>query len=791
MKTTHHTRFNSVSTLLKAWVLLSFLSVSQSFWMPSVWGQASSEAESPEVKEVNIVFEGVQNVSEEAVLAHVRMRRGMAYSQTLVDQSIRSLYQTGNFEFIEVRRKTLDDGSLSINFVVVSKYRIAQIIFNGNDSVSDRRLKKEIESEQGLPLDEVLVKRDETKIFELYQKKGYTNVSITYNIERDEDLGTGNIVFNIDEGERLKVDNIRFVGNENIKSGKLRDVMETSEYIWVWSWISGTGRKKEEEFQDDLEALRDFYKDKGYLDVEILQSEVVIEYPKPGWMDLTIKVDEGRQYYVGNISLEGNSLFTTEEIMGVVDVSTGDVFSPSKIDANVENIKDYYGAVGYLDTFVRVERSPNLESGNIDLRFVISESERFYVESITLQGNTKTKSNVIVRELALAPGDTFDLVRMKTSQARLQNTRYFEDVNLSPEATNIPGRRNLRVTVKEGRTGNLTFGAGFSSVEQIVAFAEVSQSNFDLFNYRSKFQGAGQKFRFRFSVGTRSNSVLLSFEEPWVYQRRLAFGFELFHTESEFNSSDYDELRTGFEVYFRKRLFELVEGRLSYRLENVEIDDVDPSAPLSIQQEEGSRSVSKVGLTLLRDTRNTFLFPTRGSRLQSISEVAGGPFFGQTDYIRQEFRASKWFLLHEFGEQTLEISGRIGTIIPYDDDRVPFFDRYFLGGPYTLRGFDFRDVGPREPGSDEPVGGNSMGMANVEYTFRVVEPLRLAAFYDFGFVNADDSDFSTEDYNDNWGVGLRILLLGAPLNLDFGFPLTTDSFNDDGLQFNFSFKSTY
>lgn len=758
--------------------------------IPIVWGQHEF-SENPIVQDVNIVFEGVQNVSEEAILAHVRMRPEMRYSQALVDQSIRSLYQTGNFEFIEARRKTLENGQLAISFVVVAKYRIATIVFEGNDALSDQRLKKEIESEVGLPLDEVIVKRDETIIFDLYQKKGYSNVQITYAIERNEETGSGTIVFTIDEGQRLRIDTIRFVGNNSIPAGKLEDVLETSEWIWVWSWISGTGRKKEEAFEDDLEKLRAYYKDKGFLDVVIRQSDVVIEYPQKGWMDITIHIDEGRQYYVGAIDLKGNTLFTAEEVLSVVNLSTGEVFSPNQIDRSVDAIKDYYGAVGYLDTFVRVERSPNLETGNIDLSFVISESEKFFVESITLQGNTKTKSNVIVRELALAPGDTFDLVRMKTSQARLQNTRYFEDVNLSPEATNIPGRRNLRITVKEGRTGNLTFGAGFSSVEQIVAFAEVTQSNFDLFNYRSMFQGAGQKFRFRFSVGTRSNSILMSFEEPWVYQRRLAFGFELFHTDSEFNSSEYDETRTGFEVYFRKRLFEVVEGRLSYRLENVEINDIERDAPAAIQQESGSRSVSKVGATLLRDTRDNFLFPTRGSRLQSISEVAGGPFLGQTDYIRQEFRGSQWFLLSDYGEQTIQFSGRVGSIIPYDNSRVPFFDRYFLGGPYTMRGFDFRDVGPREQGSDEPIGGNTMGLANIEYTFRVVEPLRLAAFYDWGFVNSDDTDFDLGDYNDNWGLGLRIMLLGAPLNLDFGFPISTDEFNDDGMQFNFSFKSTY
>ena len=292
---------------------------------------------------------------------------------------------------------------------------------------------------------------------------------------------------------------------------------------------------------------------------------------------------------------------------------------------------------------------------------------------------------MIVRELALSPGDVFDLVRMKASQARLSNTRYFENVNLTPEATNLPNRRNLRISLKEGRTGNLTFGAGFSSVESVVGFIELTQSNFDIFNYHSMFQGGGQKFRLRISGGTQTNQILLSFEEPWLYQREVALGFDIFRTESSYLSTEYNEVRMGFEVYLRKRLFELVEGRLSYSLQNVEIKDVSTDAAQTIQDEQGNRSVSQVGWEMLRDTRDNLVWPTRGSRLVSISQVAGGPLGGQTNYYRQEFRASKWFKTFDWASQTLMVNGRTGSIIGYGGKDIPFFDKYFLGGPYTLR----------------------------------------------------------------------------------------------------------
>ena len=193
-----------------------------------------------------------------------------------------------------------------------------------------------------------------------------------------------------------------------------------------------------------------------------------------------------------------------------------------------------------------------------------------------------------------------------------------------------------------------------------------------------------------------------------------------------------------------------------------------------------------MGWEMLRDTRDNLMWPTRGSRLVSLSQVAGGPFLGQTDYYKQEFRAAKWF--KTFASQTLMFSGRSGTIIGYGGEDVPFFDKYFLGGPYSLRGFQFREVGPKQDG--EPIGGDTMALGQVEYTFRIFEPLGFALFYDVGFVNASDLDWDTSGYNDDYGFGLRIILLGAPLNLDFGFPLTATD-NDEGMQFNFSFGTVF
>src|SRR5258708_2957370 len=245
-----------------------------------------------------------------------------------------------------------------------------------------------------------------------------------------------------------------------------------------------------------------------------------------------MKINEGRQYHIGEVSFSGNKLFSSTLLRRVARQKTGFVFTPSKLDKDEERIRDFYGKDGYIETRVRLLRKPNLETGNIDVEYQITENERFNVESVVIEGNTKTKSTVIVRELVLGPGDVFSTVLEKISKLRLENTRFFESVDVTEQETagNIPGRRNLRIAVREGRTGNLSFGAGFSSLERATIFTEVSQSNFDIFNRRSLFQGDGQKFRLRLQLGQRSNEAILTFEEPWLFQRELALGFNLFRT---------------------------------------------------------------------------------------------------------------------------------------------------------------------------------------------------------------------------------------------------------------------
>ncbi len=769
------------------------------FGFSSVLAQTSE----PIVADVEIEFVDIRNVSDEAILARLEIREGMPFSQNLVDRSIRNLYNTRLFDFIEARTEELAGGQVKVVFTVQARYKISKISITGNKKSRTSRLRREVSIRVGQSIDERRIRRDADKITEYYRDKGFTEVGVDYRIDRDPTSGEGEVTFVINEGVKLKISKVEFVGNTAFSARQLKKEMETRKRWWL-SWLTGSGRFDEVQFQEDLERLRAKYMNEGYLDVSIPESNVSLDYPKSGRIVITVRIDEGRQYRVGNIQFDGNTIFPTPILYASLDLLPGDVFSPEVLDEDVERLNNIYGSVGYLDTSVRPDRQANIVTGNIDLVYNIRESEKFDVESIIIEGNTKTKSIVIIRELALSPGRTFNMIYMKNSEAILRNTRFFDEVQMNPESTNIPGKRNLKVTVKEGRTGNFQFGAGFSSLENAVFFFEISQGNFDLFKWRSPFlQGDGQKFRLRGSIGSYSNEVVLAFEEPWLFERRLAFGFQLFRRETDYNSTTYDEMRTGIEVYLRKRLIGLINGQLAYSYEIVDLDNVSGNAPTVILEEarQSPRTVSKATLTLWRDTRNDLIFTTRGSRISLTNAFAG--IGGDTEYLKTELRSAFFIPTFELGDQVISILGRAGSIWEYSDKPSPFFDRFYLGGPDSLRGFDYRDVGPVDGsrGFYEPIGGNSYGFGSIEYSIKLADAMRIAIFYDIGFVNQGDFDFSPENYNDNWGIGIRLLVLGNPLRLDFGIPMTATEIydedgdllftNDTGNQFNFSFGTRF
>jgi outer membrane protein insertion porin family len=425
----------------------------------------------------------------------------------------------------------------------------------------------------------------------------------------------------------------------------------------------------------------------------------------------------------------------------------------------------------------------------------------------------------------VAPGETFDMLRVNISKERLQNLQYFEKVEARPEPTDVQNAKNLVINVDEKNTGNLTMGAGFSSVDAIVGFAEVSQANFDLF-HPPTFTGGGQKFRLRVQLGTQRQDYLASFIEPWLFGRKLALGVDLYYRDLNFQSLEniYDEVRAGGKVSLTRALgSDFLIGSVSYTLEDVGIllnpgfhgeenipvnnpagpappiglppagngpnpggnpVTVPPNVPNAILEQEGYSLLSRVGGSLAYDTRNGVLLPNKGQRTELIAEFVGGPLGGDKEFYKLDLHTA-WYFKGFFTGHVLEVVGRSGVAQSLQTEDVPFYERYYLGGLYSLRGFHYRSVSPREHGFLEPIGGDTYWFGSLEYSIPVIERLRFAVFYDIGNVAVDPYTWNMTDYNANWGVGIRLNLPIGPLRLDYGIPTHHDKYNGSGGQFQF------
>ena len=766
-----------------------------------LWSQANLP-EGKIISSIEIDLQGPQTLGKSFILQNLQVEAGIPYTEVAIDKSIRNLMATGSVDDVKVfldPEKSSDD-EVSLVFKVTGKARIGEIEFIGNDMLSDSTLEKTISSSVGELLDASQIKSDVRKLEELYLDKGYWNSRMESDVKESELKGKSTVIFKIVENEKRKISKIDFIGNENLSRKKLLKQMETSPWRF-WRFWSKRSRYRPSILEEDLINLRTAYRNEGFLDVQIPQSGVKIVPRGEGKLEILINLEEGGRSFFGKTIVVGNVIFSDSELLEESKIKQAMPYSPTMLSEERNRLRKKYGEKGFLDARIRSTRTPNLKTKQIDLRFDISENSEFAVNSVLVRGNEKTKTIAIIRELALAPGETFDLVRMETSEARLRNTRFFEKVSLDDEpiASKDPElqnkRRNLIVDVEEGRTGHVSFGMGFSTLERAMMFAEFRQGNFDLFRWRSphRLQGDGQKFRLRLKLGSRSNEARLALEEPWFLNRRIAAGIELFREKSDYFSSFYDEMRVGFEVYFRKRIFELVEGRVFYRFEDVLIDDVIASAPAFIKEED--LGISKLGFTLSRDTRDSILFPSEGSIVSLRKEFAGGIFGGDAEYGRLELQGAQFYSTFESLDQVFSFTGRTGTLGRFDgkDADVPFFDKFFLGGPYNLRGWDYREAGPRI--GDEPVGGNSYSYLGLEYTFKLADPLRIAFFYDGGFLRSGDFKFTPgdmfEDWHDNWGLGASVMVMGMPLRLDLGFPISDPSDTGSSTQFHFSGGSRF
>ena len=767
---------------------------------------AQAQQGPPTVRSIDVEYTGPATVSKERIIAQLRTAVGKPYSDAVVEQDIRQLYSTGAIRNVRIFAQPEGDG-VKVIVAVQTRSVVREIEIDGAQKVGAKRLRKEITIKINSPVNEEQLEKGRQNIIDMYKGRGFNDVTVQFRVDPiDERRGTARIVYTINEGAKGAVRRVLFEGNTHFSDAVLRKQMKTRGKTMI-AFLDKSGRLDETQLAQDLDSIKEFYQNHGYIDVEVKD---VRKERANGPIVITIAVTEGPQYHVGKISFSGYKVTTEQKLRPLLKMKEGGIYSPKGLHDDAKAMADAYGAGGYVDLVVVPEGSP-AGPARIDVHYKIEEGNRSFVQRINIVGNTRTKDKVIRREVLIAPGDVFNTVRVDVTKKRLENLGYFAKVETYPEDTGVPGRKDLTIQVEEKRTGALSFGGGFSTIDQLIVFAELTQGNFDLLNWPG-FTGAGQKFRLRMQLGTQRKDLILALTEPYFLDRRLSLGGQAFFSEANYLSSVYDQRNYGFALELRKPLTAYIYMTLGYRLEDIDIFNVASSASPQIQAEAGSTVTSTVSTSFVFDRRDNPLLTRTGQRISIAPYVSGGPLGGDIQIYGGDVEVSQYF--HLPFDLILVINGEAAAVDVWDGPEtktvpfthipkktkanphptpvtkleevpaVPIFDRLFLGGSNNLRGFAFRDVGPRD-NQGEPLGGQSMARATAELTFPIVPKARGALFYDTGFVNADPYDFSTDHIASDFGFGIRLDLPIGPLRVDYGIPIQKDGRSGGG-HFNFN-----
>ena len=742
-----------------------------------------AQVDKPVIKEIK--YEGLFRTRENLIAYKIRSEAGKLLSHEILVEDQKRLIEAGYFQDVTVRTEPAEDGVILV-FTFREKPILQDVILTGNRNVKSSKLLKKVYDKvgRGEIFNELEFYDAIIEIEEFYHKKGYHDIAVTHKPEADIERNEITVEIIIDEGERGFVKKITLIGVESVPKKTVLKSLETKRRKPI-PWLFGKGELKRDVLKEDESRIKALYNDHGFLDARVV--EVKLEaYGKKGiYLELIITVEEGEKYVAGDIELRGNNAYSTEELTEKALLNKGDVLSIQVVDRERQRLSDFYSEKGYIDIRVRHQFVPTDQPNVLNVVYVYREGPRVRLGKIEITGNITTKDKVIRRELAMTPGELYDGLKLRASISRLRQLYYFSRVDIYPVETDEADVRDLIVEVEETNTGKLVFGVGFSSIDKLVGTFEVTQSNFDYKDWPT-FRGAGQKARLRAGFGSERQDYLLSFTEPWLFDRRLSFSFDIFKQKKKYVSNDYDQDAYGFRLRLFKKLFKQTRGGVTYKWQNVDIDPDEDASEL-ILAEEGDRTTSSLKFQIINDTTNSRMLPSRGWYTDLSFEYAGGFLGGDTEFTREGIEIKKYTRL--FGGHVVKLLVRYGTMEEFGDtESIPIFERFFLGGRTTVRGYDFRDIGPKDR-KGEPLGGKSTFMFSAEYLIPIFEDLlRGAVFYDMGNVWEESNEIDLDDLRAGWGIGLRIIIpqMNLPVNLDYSWPLDPDEFTEDEGRFDFS-----
>lgn len=699
-----------------------------------------------------IEFKGNRRIENDAILATIQSRSGDLTSTIKLREDLKAVYAMGYFSDVKVDVTDTPQGRV-VTFLLEEKPSIDQILVRGNKKIKTKKILETMDIKQYSIASDATIRDNINKVKALYREKGYYEAEINYNLEPETPTEV-NLVLDISEGAKLYVRQINFTGNAAFKDKELKEVMELKEKTLL-SFITGSGIVKKDVLERDAEKISAFYFNHGYIKARVGEPEIEV---RSKGIYITIPIDEGPQYKVGKIDFQGDLIEPADSLLGKVKILKEKVYSREVIQQDLTTLADLYADQGYAMADISPVLKENDQDLTVDITFDIRQGEKVYFERIEIAGNVKTRDKVIRRELRVYEQELFSATNIKKSTQNLRRLEFFEDVNFSTSPGSAPDKMNLKITVKERPTGQFGVGGGYSSQDRVVGMVEISQSN--LF-------GRGQQLRLQGVLGAITRRYRLNFSEPYLFDKPLSFGFDAYNWEREFY--EYTRDSRGGDIRLGHPLrWEYTRLLWMYRFENVNLTDMVANASPVLLEAAKIHNTSSTSLTIRRDSRDAIFTPTRGSDNSFTVELAG--LGGDAAFTR--FVADSGWYYPLFWGTVGVIHGRLGYVLKNSWGALPAYEKFYLGGIDSIRGFKYAEISPRDPVTNDRIGGDKFQFFNFEFRYPLYKKVGLTGlvFVDTGNVYGSGESYLSS-MRTSVGTGIRWYSPMGPLRVEWGYNL--------------------
>lgn len=740
-------------------------------------GSQAQEA-APHIVLDAVELKGLGGVSESLARAQIEIKPGDELDPRAVSRDIGRLMKLGFFKTAKAEYDEIA-GRKVLTYTVEEEQTIREIRIVGNKKIKLRQIRSAIQWHEGLPFYREGYGEERDALLGLYRKKGFLNTTVEIIVEPIAPSEV-RITYAIDEGKKARISQITFRGNEALSRRKLKKIVKTRE-----AFLFLGGRYDQDKFENDLLKVITAYGDVGRLDAKIASTE--FDYSANGKkLKIDVNLDEGPEYRVGTLDLADNFVYRDDELLGLVKVKPGDVHNKSQVAADAAAMGKLYRDSGYVNAEVAPQVTLNREKHTTAVSHRVHEDELKYLREVRITGNSVTRDDVVRRQVLLKPGERFDGSLFEASQRRLDASQYFEATRLRKDDVKENDRfTNLLVDVDEGKTGNFNFGAAFNTDTGLGGFGELRLNNFDITDWPT-FTGGGQILAANAFLGTERSSYRLGLTDPEFFGYPFSLGVEVFDESfTGTGSSNFTTETTGATVRLGKRLSLYNSASLDISFNDTTLENLDTFVDPGLRELEDPGSTFSLTFGLNRNTSNSLRNPTAGGDHAIYLETAGLGF--DNDFVGLNHDSTWYYGVKRWDRIAFSLRTREGILFPFGDKQyAPINSRYFAGGGSTLRGYDFRAVGPRadtfhiENGvvsvRDESVGGELRLLQSFEAKYRLTDILRLYAFIDSGavFFKPEDFDIGEFKFSTGLGLGIDVPFLG-PIRVDYGFPLNPNS----------------